>query len=209
MEHEREFRESRPSGRRKAVMRYNETEELEATSEWLMRVNGVGFSEELMYVPSQLTKLGVAPVDVVDRLEWLRENDHDTNRSDHDKMGDVPEIVQEAELEVEPASEVQLELALAVEMLEERPRADVLEVESLVLDYNRYGAWEWAGPMEKMVEDAIIGIRNLELGLHEFNELARPKKRIRGKRARAARAVKIPDDRVDELVGNSVDASAR
>lgn len=67
-------------------MRYNETEELEATGEWLLRFNDVGFSEELLYVPSQLSKLGVAPVDVVDRLAWLREKDHDTNGSDHDKI---------------------------------------------------------------------------------------------------------------------------
>lgn len=57
-------------------MRYDEKEEIEATGEWLMRINKAGFSEELVYFPSRLAELGVAPRDVVDRQEWLRDHYH-------------------------------------------------------------------------------------------------------------------------------------
>lgn len=127
-------------------MRYNEIEELESTREWLLRFNEAGFSEELMYVPSQLSKLGVAPIDVVDRLDWLKEID------------------------------------------KERPIAPLEEVGALILDYDSYGPWEWAGSIEKMIEDASASIFDLDPDLPDFNELVsllRPKRRARGKRVRA------------------------
>ena len=55
-------------------MIYDEEEEIESTKEWLIKFNSTGYSEELLYVPSQLSKLGVAPIDVADKLNWLREH---------------------------------------------------------------------------------------------------------------------------------------
>jgi len=187
-------------------MRYNEVEELEATGEWLLRIKEKGFSEELMYVPSQLSKLGVAPIDVVDRLEWLRDHRHDP-KTDH---GTVVEVVVPEQQAPEPEVEVEDPEALVVEpgeMLEGRLLIFVSEPMSLALDYDGYGPWEWAEPMERFVEDAISAILDEDPGLHDFNELAamtRVKKRTKGKRARAASAAKEPEPRVYELV--SVDS---
>lgn len=144
-------------------MRYNEVEELEATGEWLLRIETAGIAEELMYVPSQLSKLGVAPIDVVDHLEWLRNNDHDTDTVDHATV----EVVapQESSGEIE----------------ESAPQ---------IFDYDSYGAWEWAQPVEKMVEDLFLAVLNEVPELPIFNNLVsvmRPShlhKRTRGKKAR-------------------------
>lgn len=130
-------------------MRYNEKEEIEVTGEWLLRISEAGFSEELMYVPSQLTKLGVAPIDVVD---WIQ-------GSETQEIPVVP---------VCPVAE---------------------ETGALVLNYDVYGAWEWADPIEKMVEEAFALIFDLEPDLPDFNELAllsRQRRRTRGKKARTA-----------------------
>jgi len=163
-------------------MRYNTKEELESTKEWFLRVNQAGFSDELMYVPSELSKLGVAPKDVVDRLDWLREiKDHDTNGSDHDI------------LEVdEPVSEEPVEDSVA-----EAPIAKPLSVA-----YESYGAWEWARPIENLIEESLHSILDLEPDLPAFNGLAiltRSRKRAKGKKARASR---VPDKRANELVSN-------
>lgn len=157
-------------------MRYNEREEIEATGEWLLRINKAGISEELEYVPSQLSKLGVAPVDVVDRLDWLRDLEN---------------------AETEPAKETETIESTVVpeETFEELPiSVKVVEVESLVLDYDSFGPWEWAaGTIEEMIEDAIKSVLDPELGLHEFNDLSSMKRETsvspiprKGRRRRAA-----------------------
>lgn len=199
-------------------MRYNEKTELEATGEWLMRINEAGFSEELFYVPSQLSKLGVAPVDVVDRLDWLKENRDGSDMDDHGSVEVVaheePEDEQEPE-EAEPEPETVADepeaLVSAVEMLEERPLPLLSPPTPVALDYDSYGAWEWAEPNEKLVEDAILALFELAADLPDFSDLAlahRPTKpRARGKRARAAKAATVvPVER--ELVSVSVGASA-
>jgi hypothetical protein len=74
---------------------------------------------------------------------------------------------------------------------------------SLILDYDSYDAWEWAEPIEKMVEDAIFAVVCLESELPEFNELAvlcKLRPRSRGKRARAARAAITQDKRSNDSV---------
>lgn len=139
-------------------MRYNEREEIEATSEWLLRITEAGFSEDLMYVPSELTKMGVipSPVDVVDRLHKLRSSDPMRDMVDHG----IVEVVEEAEAIVEM-------------------------VEPLVFDYNSFGPWEW---VDHLNSDPIESVLSLEPGLHVFNKLAsltHSMKRGRGKRARS------------------------
>ena len=144
-------------------MRYDEKEEIKATGEWLLSINQAGFSEELMYVPSQLSKMAV------------EESDD------------------------------------SVEKLEYRSIAPIPDVETLILDYDRYDAWEWAEPIEKMIEEAFASIFDLEPGLPYFNELAslsRSRHRMKGKRARAVVMSMTPLERVDELVSdNSVGTS--
>lgn len=157
------------TGSRKVVMKYDEKEELEATGEWLFRIKSVGFAEDLMYVPSELTKMGVIPppVDVVNRLNRLRENDHVADTVDHDIV------------------EASAERASSSVLLLERPK----DVETpLVFDYDNFGPWEWAEPLEKMVENSIKSVLAPEPGLDIFNELASlayPVKRARGKRVRS------------------------
>jgi hypothetical protein len=183
-------------------MRYKEAEELEATGEWLMRVNSAGFADELLFVPSQLSKLGVAPVDVVDRLDYLKSQDHGPDMVDHDNIEVVDEPAGGYEPVVEPAEET----------LEERPLAFVEEPSSLVLDYDSYGDWEWARPIEKMVEEAFLAIFSEEPDLPDFNDVAAlyrqtpSKVRRKGRRARA-RAVRAART-TEELVSNSVGAGA-
>ena len=152
-------------------MRYNTKEELENTNEWFLRINEAGFSEELLYVPSQLSKLGLAPIDVVDRLEWLKENGPDT--------------VDHAIVEVETESTVEEP---------EPPTVGVVDLEvgfgPLDFVYDSYGAWEWAKPVERLIEESFMAMFDLEPGLPDFNGLAiltRSRKRARGKRARASR----------------------
>lgn len=171
-------------------MRYNTKEELESTKEWFLRVNQAGFSDELMYVPSELNKLGVAPIDVVDRLDWLREiKDHGTDGSDHDILE-----------EDEPESEEPVVEDVVAE-------APIAEPHSLSLVYESYGAWEWAGPIERLIEDSLHSMLDLEPGLPAFNSLAiltRSKRRAKGKKARASRT---PHKRTEELVSNSARAT--
>lgn len=192
-------------------MRYNEVEELESTREWLIRFNEAGFSDELLYVPSQLSKLGVAPIDVVDRLEYLKSLDHGTDGSDHDTVEVVHEESENEEETVEDTTTAEPEaLVEVVETLEEKPAAPVDTPASLVLDYDSYEAWEWMEPIEKVVEDAFASIFELEPGLEEFNKvvaLTKSKRKTRGKRARASMA-RVPQRRADELVSsNSVGAN--
>ncbi len=168
---ERQFREPRSLARRKAVMRYDEKEEIELTGEWLLRISNAGFSEELMYVPSQLTKLGVAPIDVADRLR----------KSD-----------QAATVDQEVAA---VAISVFVPEMEDGLISPVDETVGLKLDYDGYGAWEWAEPIEKMVEDAIFAIFSPDPKLPNFNQLisvAKTRQRSRGKRARAASANVTP-----------------
>lgn len=144
-------------------MRYDEKEELEATGEWLLRINSAGFSEELTYVPSYLSRVGVAPVDVVDRLDYLRDCDRIESRA---RLAGAPSSV----------------------MVLERPQ--IIEAEAdTILDYDSYGMWEWAGPIEEILEESFRALLTPEPGLYEFNELAslaRSAKRTRGKRARSS-----------------------
>lgn len=154
-------------------MRYVEEDELAATDEWFLEVKRAGISDDLLFVPSELIQLGVAPVDVVDRLDWL------VKQKNHGADGGARGIV-----EAEPVP--------AVDSLEERPIATI-EPGSLILDYDSYGAWEWAAPIEKMVEEAIFAVVDPDPELPDFSELAascRLRPRSRGKRARAARAAR-------------------
>lgn len=163
-------------------MRYVEEDELEATNEWLLRFNEAGISDELTFVPSELIKLGVPPVDVVDRIDWLvQQKGHGADGSGRGI------VVAESEVAKEP------EPAPAVDKLEDRLRATITEPGSLILDYDSYGAWEWAAPIEKMVEEAIFAVVDPDPELPDFSELAascRLRPRSRGKRARAARAAR-------------------
>lgn len=153
---ERQFRDPETPGRRKAVMRYDEKEEIEKTDRWLLRINEAKVSDELLYVPSELSRLGVAPRDVVD---WTREKD--------------------------------------------RPTSMAEEAFSLDLDYDSYGAWEWAEPIEKLVEDAIFAILNPDPELPNFNRLVtatKPRQRQKARRKRARTSAKaLPPRRANKL----------
>lgn len=168
-------------------MGYNEREELEATREWLLRINKAGFSEELEYVPSELSKLGVAPVDVVDRLDWLRDRDSI-------KAIVEPVVVKELVQQVEAIGSTAPVLA-PDKTEEELPNPSVVvEAKSLVFDYDSFGPWEWAaGTIEEMIEEAIKSVLDPEPGLEKFNELSsKVRKNLvspilrKGKRRRAA-----------------------
>lgn len=142
-------------------MRYDEREELEATGEWLLRINGAGFSEELTYVPSKLAELGVAPKDVVDRLEWLRE---------HKIEEPVAETTEQETTQDSVSEEVET------------------EKDSLTSYYDSFGPWEWVGQIEKKVEECMNSFLDPEPGLPDFNQTAAftRQSRRRGKTARAA-----------------------
>jgi len=156
-------------------MRYDEKEELEATGEWLVRIGKAGFSEELTYVPSRLDKLGVAPRDVVDRREWLRDHYHDT--VDAKAKTVIEGQVAESTTEEQTAQDI----VLAEE-------ADTPE-EPLGFDYETCGPWEWVGQVENLIEEAIKGILEPEPDLPDFSELAlSARRRRRGKSARVAAA---------------------
>lgn len=180
---ERQFREPRTLGRREVVMKYDEQEELEATGEWLLKINTVGFSEDLMYVPSELTKMGVMPppVDVVDRLNQLREIDPVLNRADHG--------IVELAVEHPPSSVLVLERPQKVEAILEVVVEVSLPEPKLVSDYDSLGPWGWVESLEKMIEDSVKAVLAPEPGLHTFNELASLThwtQRGRGKRARSS-----------------------
>ncbi len=139
-------------------MGYDEEEELEATGEWIMRVNEAGFSEELEYVPSQLAKLGVAPKDVVDRLDWLRE---------HGSIETATNVA--TRRQVKPVSVL------------EKPEAQMDG-----LDYDSFGPWEWFSAFDNMIEDSMKSTRETEPGLADFNMLIANETRL-SKRGRVAR----------------------
>lgn len=175
-------------------MRYDEKEEIEATHEWLMRFGDAELSEELLYVPSTLSKLGVAPIDVVDRLDWLRDHGKLEAESPPATRGkrasssvmvlDKPETIQK-EVEVIVTAVVEEETHPLLLVSATAP----VELKPLTLDYDGFGAWEWAEPIETMIENAIFSVFDFEPGLHEFNKLASSKqsvRRSRGKRARAS-----------------------
>lgn len=193
-------------------MRYNEVEELESTKEWLLRFNEAGFSDELLYVPSQLSKLGVAPIDVVDRLDYLKSVEPGPNRVDHAILEaaepEEPAVEEDPEEESTPEGP---EPQVIVEMLEVRPLTPVAEPVALSLDYDSYGAWEWMEPIEKMVEESFLSMLAPEPDLPDFNALlalVKPqptKPRSRGKRARA-RATRVAA--TTQLVGSSAGAIA-
>lgn len=181
-------------------MRYDEKEELEATGEWLLRINQAGFSEELMYVPSRLAELGVVPKDVVDRLDWLR-----------DTPGERQEAVEPVEV-LEQEDTEQSEEVSTPDVLEETSPLVSAEVKPLALDYESFGPWEWAETIENMIEDAIKAILDPEPDLPEFSVLAletsaklEPQTR-RKKRRRAVAPTTYPARfRVgDQLVGQRV-----
>lgn len=168
-------------------MGYNEREELEATKEWLLRINKAGFSEELEYVPSELSKLGVAPVDVVDRLDWLRGRDSI-------KAPVEPVVVEELVQQVETIGST-APVLVPEKTEEELPNPSaIVEAKSLILDYDSFGPWEWAaGTIEEMIEEAIKSVLDPEPGLGEFNELSSKVRESsvsplprKGKRRRAA-----------------------
>lgn len=192
------------------MVRYNTKEEIEATGEWLLRINSAETPEELLYVPSELSKMGVAPIDVVDRLDYLRElrQKKAANIAPEPVVEDAHGYVfahQEPEDEEEEPAPEEIEAEEYVEMLQELPLTPVVEPIALVLDYDGYGAWEWAEPIEKMVEDAILAVFDLCPDLPSFNLLAsemRPKQpRAKGKRARSA-------PRSKELVSISAGATS-
>lgn len=167
-----------------------------------MKFNDAGYSEELLYVPSKLSKLGIAPIDVVDRLDWLR--DHDRLGSRSSAFAIVGNGAPSSVMVLEKPDTIEEEAeAILVEVAEEEEETDPLlmpsvalsaELKPLSLDYDGFGAWEWAEPIETMIENAIFAVFDFEPGLHEFNELAslrHPAKRSKGKRARAsARSIK-------------------
>lgn len=169
------------TGRREAVMGYDEKEEIEATGEWLLRIKKVGFSEELEYVPSRLAKMGVAPIDVVDSLDWLRDADRTEASAPVElfaerRMSPVlvlerPEEVQTAPVVVQEALEEELETLM-----------EGSGVEPFALDYEVYGLWEWVGKVEAMIEDRIRAVLDPEPGLLEFNELSSLMRRRKGRR---------------------------
>lgn len=169
-------------------MRYDEKTEIESTREWLIRFDEAGFSEELTYVPSELWKLGIAPKDVVDRLDWLKK---------HAGHGTV-EVEEPVEEEPTPEDE---EVPVVEEPPEEMSAVSDAPVSNvLTLDYDRYGAWEWVEAIENMIEETRLAVFEPEPGLPEFNELAslvKSKKRVRGRKARAT-------TRTNKLVSNSV-----
>lgn len=150
-------------------MGYDEREEIEATGEWLLRINKVGFSEELEYVPSELTRLGVAPKDVVDRLPWLRRSSRGSMVAAPQQAQTAPVMVLEREEEPEPEPHI-----------ERTPDS---------LGYDNYGPWEWFGKVEVVLEKAIIAVLDPEPELEEFTRLlSLTKSRKRGKIARTARS---------------------
>lgn len=165
-------------------MRYDEKEELELTGEWLLRINSVGFADDLMYVPSELTKMGVMPppVDVVDRLNQLRQTDRVPNGADR---GIVEQSQASSVLVLERPKTVEDQELTILEMA---PEVAPLVESTLVFDYEGFGPWEWVEPLERMLEDAIKAVLTPEPGLHTFNQLAsltRSTRRGRGKRARS------------------------
>jgi hypothetical protein len=169
-------------GRRKAVMKYDEKEEIEATGEWLLRIKKVGFSEELEYVPSRLAKMGVAPIDVVDQLDRLRDASVKTSAAVEifSETQTSPVLVLERLEEV-----IEAELVLEPAAIERKPEPLMIEgseVQTLVLDYDVYGPWEWLGKVEVIIEDAIKSVFDLEPGLFEFNELSSSMRRRKGRR---------------------------
>lgn len=174
-------------------MRYDTKEEIEATGEWLMRIKDAETPEELMYVPTQLWKLGVAPSDVVDRLDYLRESTKNSAEDDQEVVEEEDHIESEDEQEPE----------------EEKPAE---EPEAPALPYDGYGAWEWNIPIEKVIEDSISAIFELSSNTPDFNDLVlevrpMPKQpRARGKRARTDSA-KTPLVRARELVSLSAGAT--
>lgn len=158
-------------------MKYNEKDELEATGEWLLRINDVGFAEELTYVPSYLSKVGIAPVDVVDRLDWLRSRGSIKTSA---VVGTAPVLVLERS-RVEEVAEV----VVVAEVAEICPP----EESTSVFDCDTLAPWEWFDPMA-VIEDTFKYVFDPEPGLHVFNNLASlmrsTTRRGRGKRARSS-----------------------
>lgn len=169
---------------RKAVMRYNEKDEVEATGEWLQRVKQAGHAEELFYVPSQLDKLGVAPRDVVDALPWLR------NRAKIESRAEQTEHRRAV-----GRASVAPRTTPAVLVLE---KVEVPEIPELVVSPE---PWDWTKPVELLIENSIKAIFVPDPELPAFTELASqaqletpkvkepevaPLKRARGKRARTS-----------------------
>lgn len=180
--HEWQDRESQTLGRREAVMGYDEKEEIEATGEWLLRIKKVGFSEELQYVPSRLAKMGVAPIDVVDQLDRLRDASA--------KASATAELFAERRMSPvlvleRPVAVIEAELVSEPVVLEEEPEPLMIEgseAQNIPLDYDVYGPWKWLGEVEDMIEHSIKSVLDPEPGLLLFNELSLSMRRRKGRR---------------------------
>lgn len=144
-------------------MRYDTKEEIEATGEWLLKINSATIAEELMYVPSELSKLGVAPIDVVDSLEYLRE------------------MKSHLDDENEPEEEIVADSS--------ENRSPLKEAEPPDMGYDSDAAWKWA---EDDYEDFLTSLFDFEPDLPEFNNLISGlrsrQSRIKGKRARTRKS---------------------
>lgn len=141
-------------------MKYDTKEELDATDQWFLNMAEAGVSEELLFVPSELSKLGVAPKDVADQLDWLR-----THRPGFDQPTAVLAVLRgTARVEVQDAQN---------ETVFEDRQVDVVvgESEILVLDYDGETAWEWLRPLDELVEGSILNTLTEEPGLASFNSL--------------------------------------
>jgi len=194
------FPASPTTDRREVVMGYDEQEELTATGEWLLKINEVGFSEELHYVPSQLAKLGVAPVDVVDRLPWLKKQGRGTIQVQPERpvskelvlvgRSAPVAVMDRIEAPVSVLDEFEVELEISVEVFA-----------PLALDYDSCGPWEWSGKIESMIEDAIRSVLDPEPDLLVFNELSALTRKRKGRRR--ARAI-APVEPEPAMVGSQV-----
>lgn len=212
-------------------MKYDTKEEIEKTGAWLLRISEEGHGEELMYVPSELYKLGVAPIDVADNLDTLRKRKAAKEAElkaiaaevkamvaevpvQAGTVEEAPQLVAQEEPEPEPEQAPEPDL-----LVDEIPMTGTV-VEPLVLNYDQYGLWEWMEPIERMVEEAMMAVFIEEPDLPEFNQLASASrlllpeppvehcpKRRRGKTFRSTLAVNLPQQRADELVSSSVGAS--
>lgn len=168
-------------------MKYDAKEEILATGEWLMKINEAEVAEELLYVPSQLERMGVAPRDVVDLLPYLR------NRAKIEPRVETRRAVGRASVPTRTTPAV-----LVLEKVEVPPVPE-LGASAPVETERVSEPWDWTTPVEISIEEML----RPEPGLPAFNQLAslthrEPPKpapvvqpsvdepaRVRGKRARA------------------------
>jgi hypothetical protein len=145
-------------------MRYVEEDELVATNQFLLRLNEAGVSDDLLFLPSELNKLGVAPKDVADQIEWLKQH-----RPGFDQPTTVMAVVR-ATARVETTNEPQALEVVAVSE-ESLPEIVVGESEILVLDYDGSEGWDWLKPIDEMINTSVFDSLVEEPGVPSFNRL--------------------------------------